>query len=312
VSRVGNVRRYGFACEKKEETCDLLSDLRQELRAELQLEAVTEETNQMPQPKSTTYTEQVSRQIIDMEHLALVRWCQGDPWGFLDICAPDVVYFDPYTERRISRLKGRVSLVHYELINPKVQLVGNAAVLTFNYLSRDASGAEECWNCTEVYRHDGRALGVGHWQLTHMVIPVARSRPAFARLRPMPLSSQRFQQHPIPRRLFVAPELPPVAPHALPGGLAGEGGGGEDLPAEVDEAVFADARLEPLAFVLRAEGHPGLHVAREDRLSAVGGCAGRAPVGMHHGSGQLWTASCAAYDLNLSASISTVMEPALT
>jgi hypothetical protein len=67
-----------------------------------------------------------------------------------------------------SRLKGRVSLVHYELINPKVQLVGNAAVLTFNYLSRDASGAEERWNCTEVYRHDGRQWQIiqTHWSRT--------------------------------------------------------------------------------------------------------------------------------------------------
>jgi hypothetical protein len=30
------------------------------------------------------------------------RWRKGDPWGFTDISAPDVTYFDTGTPRRIS------------------------------------------------------------------------------------------------------------------------------------------------------------------------------------------------------------------
>jgi hypothetical protein len=32
--------------------------------------------------------------ILTMERQALTRWCNGDPSGFLEISAKDVVYFD--------------------------------------------------------------------------------------------------------------------------------------------------------------------------------------------------------------------------
>ena len=38
----------------------------------------------------------ITAKIIAMEKAALDRWGQGDPSGFLEICAPDVVYFDPF------------------------------------------------------------------------------------------------------------------------------------------------------------------------------------------------------------------------
>src|SRR5512138_78231 len=83
--------------------------------------------------------------IIAMEPAALDRWIHGDPAGFIEITAPDVAYFDPYREKRIDGLEaltalykeiwGKVLLDRYELINPLVQVVGDAAVLTFNYVS---------------------------------------------------------------------------------------------------------------------------------------------------------------------------------
>ena len=86
-----------------------------------------------------------SKAIIAMERAALDRWGKGDPSGFLEISAPDVVYFDPSLERRIDgrealaryyeALRGKVATSRYELINPRVQHVGDMAVLTFNYVS---------------------------------------------------------------------------------------------------------------------------------------------------------------------------------
>ena len=107
--------------------------------------------------------------IIAMERAALDRWGNGDPAGFLEISAPEVVYFDPYQERRIDGLdaltryyaaiRGKVHIDRYELLNPLVQLSGDMAVLTFNYVS---FGGEEQnrWNCTEVYRRAG-----GEWRI---------------------------------------------------------------------------------------------------------------------------------------------------
>lgn len=125
--------------------------------------------------------EHLSETIIAMERAALDRWGRGDPSGFLEISAPGVVYFDPYLERRIDgrealtkyyeAIRGKVSISRYELINPRVQHVGDAAVLTFNYVSYGGAGDEHRWNCTEVYR---RAAGrweiiQTHWSYTNAV-----------------------------------------------------------------------------------------------------------------------------------------------
>lgn len=102
--------------------------------------------------------------IIDMEKQALERWIHGDPDGPLAISAPDVVYFDPALDTRLDGLealkryyepiRGKIHAERFELLNPKVQLVGDAAVLTYNFVSWDESGQDDRWNCTEVYRRD--------------------------------------------------------------------------------------------------------------------------------------------------------------
>ena len=116
--------------------------------------------------------------IIAMECAALDRWGKGDPSGFLEICAPDVVYFDPNLERRIDgrdalgkyyeAIRGKVSIERYELLNPLVQRVGDAAVLTFNYVSYGGAEDEYRWNCTEVYRRSGEVWEIiqTHWSYT--------------------------------------------------------------------------------------------------------------------------------------------------
>lgn len=115
-----------------------------------------------------------------MECAALERWIHGDPSGFLEICAPDVVYFDPYRKKRIDGLEeltalykelwGKVQLDRFELLNPLVQVIGDAAVLTFNYVSY-AGKSESRWNCTEVYRRTGNQWQIiqTHWSYTQRV-----------------------------------------------------------------------------------------------------------------------------------------------
>ena len=116
--------------------------------------------------------------IIAMECAALDRWGKGDPSGFLEICAPDVVYFDPNLERRIDgrdalgkyyeAIRGKVSIERYELLNPLVQRFGDVAVLTFNYVSYGVAEDEYRWNCTEVYRRSGEGWEIiqTHWSYT--------------------------------------------------------------------------------------------------------------------------------------------------
>ncbi len=118
--------------------------------------------------------------IIAMEKAALTRWGNGDPSGFLEISAPEVVYFDPFQECRLDGLealaalyesiRGQVHVDRFELLNPHVQLGGELAVLTFNYVSYNGAEASR-WNCTEVYRltENGWRIIQTHWSFTKPV-----------------------------------------------------------------------------------------------------------------------------------------------
>jgi ketosteroid isomerase-like protein len=124
--------------------------------------------------------EDIGMTLIKMEKAALDRWGKGDPDGFLEICAPDVVYFDPYLEERVDglnalrslmeKIRGQVHLDRFELINPFVQVSGNLAILTFNYVSY-TDGEPLRWNCTEAYRREpnGQWLIIQtHWSYTNV------------------------------------------------------------------------------------------------------------------------------------------------
>lgn len=125
----------------------------------------------------------VSETIVAMERAALERWGDGDPDGYLEISADDVSYFSPYTELRVDGLealaaryepvRGKISIVRSEFHNPRVQVHGDSAVLSFNLVDHvvgphDETTTESRWNATEVYvRIDGEWRIVHtHWALT--------------------------------------------------------------------------------------------------------------------------------------------------
>ncbi len=119
----------------------------------------------------------LSKEIIGLETAALERWNNGDVYGYLELYAEDIVYFDPYMEKRVDGLKeltelykpwqGKIKVSEYEIINPKVQATDNMAVLTFNLRSVEG-GTIHRWNCTEVFRKDGSKWKIiqTHWSFT--------------------------------------------------------------------------------------------------------------------------------------------------
>ena len=112
-----------------------------------------------------------------MERAALDRWGKGDPSGDLEISASGVVYFDPFLERRLDglealtryyeALRGQVRIDRDEVINPNVHVCGEAAVLTFNYVSYTGE-TQMRWNCTEVYQCQSSRWRIiqTHWSIT--------------------------------------------------------------------------------------------------------------------------------------------------
>ncbi len=103
--------------------------------------------------------QEIAATVLAMEQAALDRWGKGDPSGFIEISAPDVVYFDPFQPRRMDGraaleqyyegLRGHVHIDRDQIISPNMQVIGNAAVLTFNCISWSGEKRNR-WNCTEV------------------------------------------------------------------------------------------------------------------------------------------------------------------
>ena len=145
-----------------------------ELMRDYWMAAAPDAAMESPGPDDPTET------ILALERAALDRWGRGDPSGFVELSAPDVVYFDPSLERRLDgrealaryyeRLRG-IAIARYEILNPLVQCIGDAAVLTFNFVAWDAADVAHRWSCTEVYRRSGTRWEIvqTHWSSTQPV-----------------------------------------------------------------------------------------------------------------------------------------------
>lgn len=115
--------------------------------------------------------------ILAMENAAMERWRKGDPWGWTEISADDITYFDPFLAKPVNGMaeyktcmkqaEGNVNYQVSEFIDPKVVFFGNTALLTYNYRSKvlDQGGSEisqMLWNTTEVY-----FKRAADWQIVH-------------------------------------------------------------------------------------------------------------------------------------------------
>jgi ketosteroid isomerase-like protein len=124
----------------------------------------------------------VAETIMELERGALERWGRGDPEGFLEISAPDLSYFDPFIERRLDglaalrsmyeQIRGKIHIDRFEIIEPRVQVAGDVAVLTFRFKSYGGAGSID-WNTTEVYQRDQAG-----WRIIHTHWAPHQPRPA--------------------------------------------------------------------------------------------------------------------------------------
>jgi ketosteroid isomerase-like protein len=122
----------------------------------------------------------VLAELVALERAALDRWIRVDPDGYLGLYAPEITYFDPMREKRVDGLPAMEAIVaplrgmkspitdpRYDMIDPKVQLHGDVALLTFNLVNygKPPNGQETVlarWNSTEVYRRID-----GNWKIIH-------------------------------------------------------------------------------------------------------------------------------------------------
>ena len=116
-------------------------------------------------------------ELMALESVAMERWRKGDPWGFTDISAQEVTYFNTGTPKRLdglealkaeyAKLVGKIRYDVMEFIDPKVRVYGDAAVLFYRFfstfLNSDGSIARRIpSNCTKVFsKVDGK------WKIIH-------------------------------------------------------------------------------------------------------------------------------------------------
>lgn len=115
--------------------------------------------------------EDIKSHIVLLERSALEMWNNGNPDGYLDLYSDDVTYFDPYFETKLEgitklrayydEVRGQINVRKYEMINPVVQMLSDAAVLSYNLISYIDTG-ESKWNCTEVYKKEGELWKIAH------------------------------------------------------------------------------------------------------------------------------------------------------
>lgn len=120
------------------------------------------------------------QEIIALERSALDKWAQSNTGGYIDISADDITWFDftPGAQLRIDGIEavrnylapfvGQIPPHTYEMVNPKVQVYGNTAILTFHWKATMTDGKPmDGWKTTSVYNwKDGKWRQVhAHWSV---------------------------------------------------------------------------------------------------------------------------------------------------
>ena len=115
-----------------------------------------------------------AQEILALERRAMDGWLTGNPDPQLSISDPQITYFHAVVEKRIEglpalkelfdRYRGIPLFDSYEILNPKVQVAGDVAVLTYQLAQRNGA-VTTYWNGTQVYRkkEEGWRVIHTHW-----------------------------------------------------------------------------------------------------------------------------------------------------
>jgi hypothetical protein len=124
--------------------------------------------------KETLTLETVEPVLLAKERLANDQWSAGHPSGFAVNFANDITWFDDIVaqsriegrenmQNYFQSLEGKIPAHSYKLVDPKVQLYGETAILTYQYYSTMPNGEPgPPWKATSVYH-----LNNDEWQVVH-------------------------------------------------------------------------------------------------------------------------------------------------
>ena len=119
-------------------------------------------------------TQAVKATLLAKLDAALTRWYKGDPYGYAELFAADISYFDPFTNERLTSgeelrrhyalLEGKAHFPRFEIVSPHLHSDNGSAILTYFLKQFTADGqSPPTWKTTEVYRD----AGAGDWKIVH-------------------------------------------------------------------------------------------------------------------------------------------------
>lgn len=132
---------------------------------------------------SNSDKDKIAQIIISQERKALDEWSKGNPSEYPNHFASDATYFDDIAAQNgikgideitayFKSLEGKIPVHTYELINPKVQMYDDIAILTLRFNSTYENGdSGEPWKATSVYRFIN-----GNWKIVHANWSVIKER----------------------------------------------------------------------------------------------------------------------------------------
>jgi uncharacterized protein (TIGR02246 family) len=127
--------------------------------------------------------QQFENEILTHEHEMWDRWSAGDPTGFAESFHDDATLFrwhDVQTQARLDSKEeiqeylnafiGNIPAHKYEMVDPKIQIHGETAIMTFEYhiIMPDGESVGR-WKATDVYQLVNSELKIvhSHWSLVN-------------------------------------------------------------------------------------------------------------------------------------------------
>jgi len=117
---------------------------------------------------------EIARQLLALARQAMDGWMKGNPTSDLARSDSTVTYFHAAADKRLEGLPAVTELFEkyrgaplfdsYEIIEPKVQVSGDVAVLTFYFECRNGTETSRYY-ASEVYQHkkEGWRVIHAHW-----------------------------------------------------------------------------------------------------------------------------------------------------
>ena len=118
--------------------------------------------------------EDTARTVLELEQAALDYWSAGDPVGYASNFADDATYMDDIAasvcldsidevSRYFKSLEGQIPKHLYDLMDPKVQVYGDVAIVSLRYQGKTEEGELSTpWKATSVYHKVN-----GQWKVVH-------------------------------------------------------------------------------------------------------------------------------------------------